>query len=114
VPDHGGLALEDRKDHAVGRYFDTRARRGLLVACYQASIEDEFDFVQTRWVNNATFPSDGDGVDAILNEQAVGATTVTIPGANPPQVPLQSFITMTSGAYFFAPSISALHALSAP
>jgi Dyp-type peroxidase family len=101
-----------RRGAPIGSPAHAAGERGLLFACYQASIEDQFEFVQTRWVNDPAFPSAGDGVDAILNE--ADGTSTTIPGASPPQVALQSFITMTGGAYFFAPSISALEAIAAP
>ena len=84
--------------------------RGLLFACYQSSIEDQFEFVQSRWVNNADFPQSGDGVDAILNEADNLRTTV--PGVSPPELALEPFITMTGGAYFFSPSLSALQLLA--
>lgn len=94
----------------VGSEAHAAAQRGLLFACYQASIEDQFEFVQSRWVNDANFPQAGDGVDAILNESAGGNTTVPTKGA----LTFQPFVTMTGGAYFFAPSISALQLLATP
>jgi Dyp-type peroxidase family len=92
----------------IGSPAHQASERGLLFACYQASIEDQFEFVQSTWVNSPNFPQANDGIDAILNE-ADNATTTIPPAA---QLTLQPFVTMTGGGYFFAPSISALQLLA--
>jgi Dyp-type peroxidase family len=85
------------------------SERGLLFACYQSSIQDQFEFVQASFARS-DFPNPGDGVDPILNEQRHATTIVR--RANPPQLSLQPFVRMTGGAYFFAPSIPALRMLA--
>jgi deferrochelatase/peroxidase EfeB len=85
------------------------SERGLLFACYQSSIQHQFEFVQASFADS-DFPNPGDGVDPILNEQR-NVTTI-VPRASPPQLSLQPFVRMTGGAYFFAPSIPALHMLA--
>lgn len=82
--------------------------RGLLFACYQASIAEQFEFIQKRWVNFGDFPQPGDGADPILNEAPEASTTLPGSGA----LALTNFITMTGGEYFFAPSITALKLLA--
>ena len=93
-----------------------RVERGLLFACYQASIRNQFEFIQQRWVNDATFPTADplSGIDPILNE--ADGSTMTIPTAGQPgqQVPLQSWITMKGGAYLFAPGLAGLTILVGP
>jgi Dyp-type peroxidase family len=95
-----------RQGAPIGSPAHAAQDRGLLFACYQASIEDQFEFIQSTWVNNPAFPQANDGIDAILNE--TDGTSTTIPGANPPALTLQAFVKMTGGAYFFAPGISTL------
>jgi deferrochelatase/peroxidase EfeB len=67
--------------------------RGLLFAAYQTSIEEQFEFVTRRWVNNADFKEPGTGVDPIL--------------ASP-------FVTPTGGGYFFSPAIHTLGLIARP
>ena len=82
--------------------------RGLLFLCYQASIENQFEFVQKAWVNNPGFPSPNDGVDPVIAQAPTGL--FSCPGANPSAIPaLKHFVTTTGGDYFFQPSISALY-----
>jgi hypothetical protein len=39
---------------------------GLLFQCYQASIPDQFGFMQKAWANNPNFPADGVGLDPVI------------------------------------------------
>jgi Dyp-type peroxidase family len=87
--------------------------RGLLFLCYQSSIERQFEFVQSGWVNSDDFPRRGDGVDPLISQRG-GARQFRLPGGRPDHVALmQRFVTTTGGAYLFAPSISALRQLAA-
>lgn len=89
--------------------------RGLLFVCYQAAIEDQFEFLTTDWVNSDVFPraygNVAGGQDPVIGRGA-GATrsfalridantleTLTLPSA---------WVTGTGGEYFFSPSITAL------
>ena len=81
--------------------------RGLLFLCYEASLVDQFEFVQQFWINNAAFPQPDDGEDPVMAQSATGP--FSCPGANPANIPsLAHFVTTTGGDYFFQPSISAL------
>ncbi len=89
--------------------------RGLLFQCYQRSIEDQFEFVQRSWVNDANFPPGATGgvpgEDPIIAQSASGPFQFT-PGA--PAAPVKHFVTTTGGEYFFAPSIAAIRKLAGP
>jgi Dyp-type peroxidase family len=79
--------------------------RGLLFQCYGRSIVDQFELVTEHWVNSATFPQPGDGVDGVLSK---GAMSVPVGHS----VTLQRFVTATGGEYFFSPSVVGLKHLS--
>ena len=86
--------------------------RGLLFACYQSSIAEQFEHVQRCWVNNRGFPRLGDGIDPIISQNG-SARDFALPGAaNPNVCPVPHLVTTTGGDYFFQPSISALEVLA--
>jgi Dyp-type peroxidase family len=84
--------------------------RGLVFVCYQASIERQFEFIQTQWANVEDFPQAGDGRDPIIS-QDVADPKFSIPPDHLHLV-LQRWVITTGGEYFFSPSISALRMLS--
>lgn len=83
--------------------------RGLVFQCYQRSIEDQFEFVQSAWVNNESFPPGANGgvpgEDPIIAQSAAGPFQLD-PAA--PGIPVRHFVTTTGGEYFLTPSISTL------
>jgi Dyp-type peroxidase family len=86
-----------RRGIAFGSSFETHARpgspghasseRGLLFVSYQASLEDQFEYVQRALSEGASTPAEG---------------------CTDPSPSLLAFVTMTGGAYFFVPSLGAL------
>ena len=87
---------------------------GLVFMSYQASIEAQFQFKQTQWANNESFPSENDGVDPVFGQGGtVGQTWFPAYGstANSNAQLLRGFVTLKGGEYLFAPSISGLLAL---
>jgi Dyp-type peroxidase family len=93
-----------------------RAERGLLFLCYQNSIANHFEFIQTAWVNNPKFPprapapgapelSDDAGQDPIIAQSANGSMLIN---PDKPPVTVAHFVTTTGGEYFFSPAINVL------
>lgn len=90
--------------------------RGLLFKCYVTSLENQFEFVQQSWCNNVNFSQPNSGIDPIIGQTAAGTArpfTGAAPNsedpANKPHIAdLGLFVEMQGGAYFFAPSISAI------
>jgi Dyp-type peroxidase family len=83
---------------------------GLLFMSYQASIEKQFQFMQTQWVNNENFPSAGIGIDPVIGQ--VGNLPQTWKGAAGPQKKLfKGFVTLKGGEYFYTPSLSGLKSI---
>jgi Dyp-type peroxidase family len=96
-----------------GQFTDDGVARGLLFLCYQRSIEDQFEFILTRWVNRHNFPDAGDGVDPVMSQVKVAPMQCRFKGhATPTTFELKHFVTTNGGEYFFQPSISALKKLA--
>lgn len=98
----------------ASEFTDDGVSRGLLFLCYQRSIKDQFEFIQTKWVNEHNFPQAGDGADPVMAQAKVDAMQCPFKGQSAPTTfDLRHFVTTNGGEYFFQPSISALHLLSA-
>jgi Dyp-type peroxidase family len=104
----------------------TAHSRGLFFVCYQASIERQFEWIQTRQANDPDFvygkrrPDSGarvtPGWDPIIGQAPGGGPRfMDEPAPNYPygnrrstlEMP-ESFVVLTAAAYFFMPSIAAL------
>lgn len=95
--------------------------RGLLFLSYQASIVDQFEFLNTSWMSDPVAPRSPGGHDLLVGQNGE-------PGADrqrrcvilePPVIGTvvadRDVVIPTGGGYFFTPSISALRdVLSAP
>jgi Dyp-type peroxidase family len=102
---------------AVDRYADNQPNepdRGLLFLSIQTSIEEQFEFLQARWINDSARPKAPSGNDMIVgqNEAAsAGVRRATLVGGGLQSAVVeapQQFVTPTGGGYFFVPSLSAL------
>jgi Dyp-type peroxidase family len=50
----------------AGRGHGVDSKRGLVFQCYQASLSEQFVFLQNAWVNNSNFTDAGTGNDAVI------------------------------------------------
>lgn len=109
---------DDGRRHRLlrrGIPFADGTERGLLFLAYMASIERQFEFLASAWINNPNLGSAGAGVDPVIGVAASGRP-FTVPvnaDGTGPTLTLPEWVTPTGGAYFFAPSISALARLAA-
>jgi len=98
--------------------------RGLLFLCFQANIEDQFEFIQRTWVDNKHFPTSvltngllqrDTGDDPLIGQDPDEAQRWPKHWGAPEQgkktVNFESAVTLRGGEYFFAPSIPFLAAL---
>jgi Dyp-type peroxidase family len=85
--------------------------RGLIFVCYQASIERQFELIQSRWLN------DGDALWLGTEKDCLSTDTgMTVQGPQSPTYLPPSdapFVITRGGDYFFAPGVPALRALAA-
>ena len=94
------------------------AERGLLFLSIQSSIEEQFEFLQARWMNDDSRPKAPSGNDMIVGQNqpvADGVRRCTLFGSGAQQAKVESakqFVIPTGGGYFFLPAINHLHALS--
>jgi Dyp-type peroxidase family len=120
APEHGGADEEFPYD------------RGLLFLAYQRSIEDQFEFVQSAWVNDPNFPcnsatnnkesniacpaNESDGQDPIIAQSTQGSFRLPLgkEGSGCPvhNLDVKHFVTTTGGEYFFQPSIDAIYKIA--
>lgn len=92
---------------------------GLLFACFQASIENQFAFIQSTWVNNEGFVKAGTGLDPVIGQAAAGGAPNPqqwraewgVPGSAQKPFSFHGFVTLKGGECFFAPSIPFLESL---
>lgn len=103
---------------ATGETEADEPDRGLLFLSIQASIEDQFEFLQARWINSHARPRGPGGNDMIVGQNQAGPDGVrrrcTIFGqdmAPAEVVAKEDFVTMTGGGYFFVPSLPTLRSL---
>ena len=82
---------------------------GLIFVCFQASIERQFEFVQSQWMGDGNALGLGSDPDFIAGP-ATGK--MTIQGAPPRFMPMAKFVTTRGGGYFFVPGIAALRRIA--
>ena len=98
----------------VGRKDPRRQKeadeRGLVFIAMNASIENQFEFLQGKWINEPNFNT-LDGVDPIVSttDGKLGNFRFYHGGSSRP---LEQFIRLRGGEYFFVPSIPALEQLA--
>jgi Dyp-type peroxidase family len=85
-------------------------QRGLLFLSIQRSIEDQFEFLQARWMNDDARPKLPGGHDMLVGQNpAPRRCTLFGDGLSQAQVRAgKPFVIPTGGAYLFVPSLSTL------
>jgi Dyp-type peroxidase family len=92
---------------------DDGVDRGLVFTCFVASIERQFETVQTTWINDGNvFKLGGDRDFLLGGEDPHGKMTIQ---GDPPVflAPQPAFVRVRGGEYLFQPGIAALRALAA-
>jgi deferrochelatase/peroxidase EfeB len=93
---------------------------GLQFMCLGASIERQFEFVQSAWVMSAKFNGLRDEADPLLGNRLPGFAEIPTDAFSIPQTDgpdrritaLPRFVTVLGGAYFFLPGLRALRFIS--
>jgi Dyp-type peroxidase family len=94
---------------------DDGRKRGLLFIALCSRLDQQFEFVQTRWLNGG----EAVGHAGTARCPLVGANSgdvqdsFAVPGRPAPYTHLPRFVTTRGGDYFFMPSIPALRAMAA-
>ncbi len=108
-----GLPLKDRYSEPADD--PEKGNRGLLFLSIQASIEDQFEFLVTRWMGDPSRPKMPGGHDLLVgqnnaaDEKRVRSCVMFGPGFQATNVSTNAqWIIPTGGDYFFVPSLSAL------
>lgn len=82
---------------------------GLLFLCFQADIENQFNFIQARWANPNRFVKVGVGPDPLIGQPQGSQKWPEKWGEEGTKdYPFKLWVSMKGGEYFFAPSLSFL------
>ncbi len=91
-----------------GRTVDDGVDRGLLFICLNTDIGRQFEFVQQTWILNSNFTLLFNETDPLIGPPG----DMTIPEAPLRRIiPVETFVQMAGGEYFFLPSMAALRYL---
>ncbi|HVF05282.1 MAG TPA: hypothetical protein VNA20_10605 [Frankiaceae bacterium] len=106
------------RQHEPGEMAPPGRGRGLVFLSYQRSIDQQFNTVIVRWMNDPSNPSGG-GHDMLMGQPGRGESRhFTVPGEpDDTEVvagPSEAWVHTTGGAFLFAPSISTLTRLGNP
>ncbi|NEO02041.1 MAG: Dyp-type peroxidase, partial [Moorea sp. SIO3I7] len=86
---------------------------GLLFLCFQANIENQFNFIQARWSNPDRFVQVGVGSDPLISKPKINQKWPKQWGeAETEDYGFKLWVSMKGGEYFFAPSLSFLTCLA--
>jgi deferrochelatase/peroxidase EfeB len=98
-------------DPSSGDACGPHADRGLLMNCYMASIEQQFEFLMRGWANDPDFFEAGDGPDAVVGDMIQGVTLrQTLDRKN--SFCLERFVHTSGAFYAFVPSLTVLETLA--
>ncbi|MEA5469012.1 Dyp-type peroxidase [Spirulina sp. 06S082] len=111
-------ALETELGHRIARrgisYGDNDINHepetgsGLLFLCFQATIENQFNFIQSAWANQPKFVQVDVGPDPVISPPGSQNWTKEWGKEATENRPFKLWMKVKGGEYFFAPSISCL------
>ena len=116
-------ALAVEKNHRIARRAisygendpsqEPETGSGLLFLCFQANIENQFNFMQARWANPDRFVKVGVGPDPVIGQpEGTQQWPEKWGEAETQEYDFKLWAFMKGGEYFFAPSISFLKSLT--
>lgn len=81
---------------------------------YQRNINQQFEFIQKIWADNASFPKASTGLDPVIGQGTRSNVSVAFTWGQQPKgtTPFRQFVTLLGGEYFYVPSLLALEALT--
>jgi len=108
---------------------DDAVDRGLHFFCVVSDVVRQFEFVQSSWLNQPTFPGGQkttkpgtygptpqvtpDGPDPVVGEHTAGEACLLVQSGGHVTFPIPTqLVNVTAGEYFFLPSISAIGAIA--
>ena len=109
--------LPDGSDFADAEGQEPTKDVGLLFMAYMASIENQFEFTQHSWANNADFVRPGTGIDPTIGQNPVAGShdhsyvNGWDAAKQTAKRPFAGFVGLQGGEYFFAPSLSFLRSV---
>ena len=116
-----GITYGERRHFTIGEGVEFKDQPdggvGLLFMAYQSNIENQFEFTQVTWANNADFVKPDTGIDPVIGQGGPGGQECPMHwgGSRRDMSPdgfkkfdFRNAVTMKGGEYFFAPSISGL------
>ena len=89
--------------------------KGLLFVALCADIERQFEFIQQTWVQSPRFHGLTNEPDPVVSSRTTESDrrfTIPLSSGSLTLQPMQDFVTLRAGGYFFLPSRSALHFLA--
>ncbi len=101
-----GIPFGPAFDPTGGRGHGIDSERGLVFACYQSSLSDQFQFLQQSCVNNTDFPDSDDGPDPVIGVD--GPVTLHLGGDTTPVPSLQRCVHTQGSVYALTPSMETL------
>jgi Dyp-type peroxidase family len=107
-----GIPYDHRPD---GEGNDSHPEKGvgLLFSCFQASVDDQFAFIQRRWLNDPDFSAVQCGQDPLVGGGGGTQNWQNSQGKTEPHH-FGRYVTMRGGEFFFAPSIAFLSKFAPP